>query len=146
MKNTIKTHKMAVHRVARGKRRRRHHTESDWLPIVAWCWRLVWDSQYFWQLGLQRQLNTAVYRTETSSTDNEWHKSRCPMVHYPRPLTHLEYMTTTFSQYRWQISTIRYDTRLRDALLTCARKPTRVSLIYRTESTTKKFKNRKSKK
>jgi len=27
---------------------------------------------------------------------------------------------------------------IRDAILTCARKPTRVSLIYRTEPTTKK--------
>jgi len=40
--------------------------------------------------------------------------------------------------------TIRYDT-IRDAILTCARKPTRVSLIYRTEPTTKKCKNRKTK-
>jgi len=31
----------------------------------------------------------------------------------------------------------RYDT-IRDAILTCARKPTKVSLIYRTEPTTKK--------
>ena len=41
-------------------------------------------------------------------------------------------------------STIRYDT-IRGAILTCARKPTRVSLIYRTEPTTKKCKNRKTK-
>jgi len=34
-----------------------------------------------------------------------------------------------------------YDT-IRDAILTCARKPTWVSLIYRTETTTKKCKNR----
>ena len=41
--------------------------------------------------------------------------------------------------------TIRYDT-IRDAILTCARKPTWVSLIYRTEPTTKKCKkNRKTK-
>jgi len=33
--------------------------------------------------------------------------------------------------------TIRYDT-IRDAILTCARKPTKVSLIYRTGPTTKK--------
>jgi len=38
-----------------------------------------------------------------------------------------------------------YDT-IRDAILTCARKPTRVRLIYRTEPTTKKCKNRKTKK
>ena len=38
--------------------------------------------------------------------------------------------------------TIRYDT-IRDAILTCARKPTRVSLIYRTEPTTKKCKTKK---
>ena len=38
----------------------------------------------------------------------------------------------------------RYDT-IRDAILTCARKPTRVSLIYRTEPTTKKCKTEKLK-
>jgi len=38
-----------------------------------------------------------------------------------------------------------YDT-IRDAILTCTRKPARVSLIYRTEPTNKKCKNRKSKK
>ena len=37
---------------------------------------------------------------------------------------------------------IRYDT-MRDAILTCARKPTRVSLIYRTETTTKNCKTEK---
>ena len=36
----------------------------------------------------------------------------------------------------------RYDTK-REAILTCARKPSWVSLIYRTEPTTKKCKNRK---
>ena len=36
----------------------------------------------------------------------------------------------------------RYDT-IRDAILTCDRKPTWVSLIYRTEPTTKKCENRK---
>ena len=41
-------------------------------------------------------------------------------------------------------STIRYDA-IRDAILTCARKPTWVSLIYRTQPTTKKCKNRKTK-
>jgi len=40
--------------------------------------------------------------------------------------------------------TIRYDT-IRDAILTCARKPTRVSLIYRTETTTKKCTTEKCK-
>jgi len=39
---------------------------------------------------------------------------------------------------------IRYDT-IRDAILTCARKLTWVGLIYRTEPTTKKCKNRKTK-
>ena len=38
------------------------------------------------------------------------------------------------------INNIRYDM-IRDAILTCARKPTWVSLIYRTETTTKKCKN-----
>ena len=39
---------------------------------------------------------------------------------------------------------IRYDT-IQDAILTCARKPTLVSLIYRTEPTTKKCKTEKNK-
>jgi len=41
---------------------------------------------------------------------------------------------------------VRYDT-IRDAISTCARKPIRVSLVYRTEPTTKKCKteNLKSK-
>jgi len=47
--------------------------------------------------------------------------------------------------YQQQQATIRYSSLLlfhvvdtiRDAMLTCARKPTRVSLIYRTEPTTK---------
>ena len=38
--------------------------------------------------------------------------------------------------------TIRYDT-VRDAILTCAQKPTRVSLIYGTEPTTKKWNTEK---
>jgi len=39
---------------------------------------------------------------------------------------------------------VRYDT-IRDAILTCAREPTRVSLIYRTETTAKKCKTEKLK-
>ena len=38
--------------------------------------------------------------------------------------------------------TIRYDT-IRDAILTCARKPTWIGLIYRTETTTKNCKTEK---
>jgi len=38
----------------------------------------------------------------------------------------------------------KYDT-IRDAILTCAQKLTRVSLIYRTEPTTKKWKTEKRK-
>ena len=41
-------------------------------------------------------------------------------------------------------SMLRYDT-IRDAILTCARKPTWVSLIYRTETTTKNCKTEKLK-
>ena len=40
--------------------------------------------------------------------------------------------------------TIRYDT-IRDAILTCAGKPTWVSLIYRTETTTEKCETEKLK-
>ena len=38
-----------------------------------------------------------------------------------------------------------YDT-IRDAVLTCARKPTRVSFIYRTETTTKNIEKQKNQK
>jgi len=44
----------------------------------------------------------------------------------------------------WATVRIRYDT-IPDAILTCVRKPTWVSLIYRTEPTTKKCKNRQTK-
>jgi len=50
-------------------------------------------------------------------------------------------MLYTYTCVFW-VLTIRYDT-IRDAILTCARKPTRVSLIYRTEPTTKKCKTKK---
>jgi len=40
--------------------------------------------------------------------------------------------------------TASYDT-IRDAILTCARKPTRIGLIYRTETTTKNCKTEKLK-
>jgi len=42
----------------------------------------------------------------------------------------------------WKRKTTRYDT-IRDAILTCARKPTSVSLIYRTETTTENCKTEK---
>ena len=50
----------------------------------------------------------------------------------------------TFGNARWQRFPSCYDT-IRDAILTCARKPTRVSIIYSTEPTTKKCKNRRKK-
>ena len=53
-------------------------------------------------------------------------------------------MLSTAAQLLEQVVCTRYDT-IRDAILTCARKPTWVSLIYRTEPTTKKSKNRKTK-
>jgi len=54
------------------------------------------------------------------------------------------YVSTTAADSNTSVptSTIRYDT-IRDAILTCARKPTRVRLIYRTETTTKKCKTEK---
>ena len=48
-------------------------------------------------------------------------------------------------QYKFALyDTIRYDT-IRDAILTCARKPTWIGLIYRTETTTKNCKIEKLK-
>ena len=42
------------------------------------------------------------------------------------------------------VQTVRYDT-IRDAILTCAQKPTRVILIHCTETTTKKWNTEKLK-
>ena len=55
-------------------------------------------------------------------------------------LPHLSFIFTFFLLISFL--TDLHDT-IRDAILTCARKPTWVSLIYRTEPTTKKCKNRK---
>jgi len=52
--------------------------------------------------------------------------------------------TTAYKALYLSTAELRYDT-TRDAILTCARKPTWVSLIYRTGPTTKKCKNRKTK-
>jgi len=46
-------------------------------------------------------------------------------------------LNTALEQPNKKYDTIRYDT-IPDGILTCARKPTRVSLIYRTEPTAKK--------
>jgi len=48
--------------------------------------------------------------------------------------------------YFFSRSSLTWYNTIRDAILTCARKPTWVSLIYRTEPTTKKCKNKKTKK
>jgi len=82
------------------------------------------------------------FEQNSARSDN----SRAELLHHVR-------MNCTIHQHRCAlfilacetIDTIRYDT-IRDAILTCARKPTRLSLIYRMETTTKKCKNRKTKK
>ena len=64
--------------------------------------------------------------------------------------THVSYVKRAWSQgFKFEYSkqsiyTIRYDT-IRDAILTRARKPTWVGLIYRTEATTKNYKTEKLK-
>jgi len=65
-----------------------------------------------------------------------------PVGHVP---TFVRYRRRKTSHCRGCASrSIRYDT-IRDAVLTCARKPTWVSLTYRTETTTKRFKTEKLK-
>ena len=53
-------------------------------------------------------------------------------------------INVTHQQTRSTHDTIRYDT-IRDAVLTCAQNPTRVSLIYSTETRTKNWKTEKLK-
>ena len=70
----------------------------------------------------------------------------CAVLQPPPSIYCTQQQTRHTGRHRWdrQTDTVRYDT-IRDAILTCARKPTGVSLIYRTEPTTKKCKNRKTK-
>jgi len=58
------------------------------------------------------------------------------------PDTILVISEAVFTANHVRYDTIRYDT-IRDAILTCARKPTWVSLIYRTEPITKSVKTEK---
>jgi len=82
------------------------------------------------------------FEQNSARSDN----SRAELLHHVR-------VNCTIHQHRCAlfilacetIDTIRYDT-IRDAILMCARQPTRLSLIYRMETTTKKCKNRKTKK
>jgi len=80
---------------------------------------------------------TAMSPTETDETisDDTWDVDTgvCPVEHQLQCIPWAPEWRTV------------YDT-IRDAVFTCAQKLTRVSLIYRTEPTTKKWKNRKSKK
>ena len=71
---------------------------------------------------------------------------RVPLLSTESPAT-LEATTAPVAR-GWRAAarqgTIRYDT-IRDAILTCARKPTWIGLIYRTETTTKNCKREKLK-
>ena len=68
--------------------------------------------------------------------------------YFKRSMTRDKLFTDNTHHYHANVSidvkVIRYDM-IRDAILTCAWKPTWVGLIYRTEPTTKKCKNRKNK-
>jgi len=70
---------------------------------------------------------------------------RC-MSHQCVACYHYRAMVTGSIGSRWCKCSekVRYDT-IRDAILTCTRKPTWVSLIYRTKTTTKKYKTEKIK-
>ena len=57
--------------------------------------------------------------------------------------THAHYSHPVYAYHSDLGSFLSANDTIRDAILTCARKPTCVSLIYRTEPTTKKCKNRK---
>jgi len=59
----------------------------------------------------------------------------------PRSTTFSVHATVGYDSV-FPLQHVRYD-KIRDVILTCARKLTRVSLIYRTEPTTKRWKNRK---
>jgi len=75
--------------------------------------------------------------TSLAATDSERH-----MQESDRLVTQQRSLTTAYALQRKLI--VRYDT-IRDAILACARKPTRVTLIYRTETTANKWKTEKLK-
>jgi len=73
-------------------------------------------------------------------TARQWISRRSASLPQNSPLEFLSHV-----DWRQEIGQCSSDT-IRDAILTCARKPTWVSLTYHTETTTKKCKNRKTKK
>ena len=101
--------------------------------------------------------HSAVPDINFSSHSTVWQTDRQTQSVYTKcsryfPLSTNEWMTRHWSlctrrsdenvgnverMFAYAYDTIRYDT-IRDAILTCARKPTWVGLIYRTETTTKK--------
>ena len=93
----------------------------------------VWVRDFFeyrlqlkcWTLTAKRQLRPLNWRYKLAMISPRLHNT----IHH-HSFSHTEDLDDS------------YDT-IRNAILTCARKPTWVSLIYRTEPTTKKCKNRK---
>ena len=117
----------------------------------------------FWDLVLSRQTDvlsmhsgllwshgrcTVEWRTEqqvTSTVGGNANVGRYSERHVhesDRLVTRQRSLTTAYALQRKLI--VRYDT-IRDAILACARKPTRVTLIYCTETTAKKWKTEKLK-
>jgi len=67
-----------------------------------------------------------------------WHRDHSPAVRIRADsLSGIVSLSRLLPLNRLSVDDGRYDT-IRDTILTCARKPTKVSLIYRTETTTKK--------
>jgi len=136
---------------------------AETLSIESWCWQFCSKTGEVSTLQVQfrqRELNfdrmlTTIddWRLVSDSTRRSLRSADVSTCVVPPTLS--SYGDRTFADWRPMSlhsdthATIQlldwYDT-IRDAILTCARKPTRVSLIYRTETTTKKCKNRKSKK
>ena len=130
------------------------------ISIVETCYQLSWrkvDAQSVinWASELRRS-TTIVYRTDRQALSTA---RFCRTGQLATADTWFgTCRTSSFCIVAWQLtrriarslgdswaSCLRYDT-IRDAILTCARKPTWVSLIYRTEPTTIKRKKRKQKK
>ena len=101
---------------------------------------ILWFIAALFTVYLPRCKSSECVDAITSSTDDKPHSSSV-CSHLSR---RADGFPALFLSYCQEVRKSWYDT-IRDAIITCVRKPTSVSLIYRTEPTTKKCKTEKLK-
>jgi len=100
-------------------------------PLTGKCVRFSFFSIASQEIGLVKRLRNDLFCVEWDVKQLRLNQSTHPAA---------DFCTWNITEF----NTLVHDT-IRDAILTCAQKLTRVSLIYRTEPTTKKWKTGKLK-